>query len=88
MTPEEQDLFSRLKEQEVTLPEATWEQCRLWLRKRDWNINVLADYPRGEVKFSVRRGFERIEVSGQSDLEVMARAILEIAHRDRIHSAS
>ncbi len=48
---------------------------------REWKINVLSDYPRGEVKFTVRRGFERIEIVGFSDLEVMGKAITEIVHR-------
>ena len=80
MTEDEKKIFSTLEEKGVSI-EPSWEACREWLRSREWKVNVLSDYPRGEVKFTVRRGFERIETSGFSDLEVMGRAITEIVHR-------
>lgn len=81
MTEEEKKLFEELKAKGVHLEVLSWENCRKWLNEHDWKINVLSDYPRGEVKFTVRHGFERIEISGMSDLEVMAKAILQIVHR-------
>ncbi len=80
----EKDLFGDLQKKGIFFENPSWESLRNWLSSHDWKINVLSDYPRGEIKFTVRKGFERIEVSGQSDLEVMARAILEIIHRDSI----
>ncbi|HLG19970.1 MAG TPA: hypothetical protein VI895_09195 [Bdellovibrionota bacterium] len=77
-------MFDHLREKGVTFDAPSWEGCRTWLNEHDWKINVLSDYPRGEIKFTVRKGFERIEISGRSDLEVMARAILEILRRNEI----
>lgn len=74
-------LFAQAKSQDIMLPAPTWEHCREWLSAKDWKINVLSDYPQGDVKFTVRRGFERIELMGKSDLEVMLKAILEIKRR-------
>ena len=84
MTEEEKNLFNEIEKRGVNVTEPTWEKCRSWLNQHDCKINVLSDYPKGEIKFTVRRGFERIEISGHSDLEVMARAILEITHREMI----
>ena len=81
LKPNEIKIFETLNEKGVALVPATWETCRNWLREREWKINVLSDYPRGEVKFTVRRGFERIELVGFSDMEVMGKAIVEIVHR-------
>lgn len=86
MTETEKSLFEELKEKGVDIPSPSWEKCRTWLNEHEWKINVLSDYPRGEIKFTVRKGFERIELSGESDLEVMARAILEITHRTSIEA--
>ncbi|MEZ4704429.1 MAG: hypothetical protein R3A11_04445 [Bdellovibrionota bacterium] len=85
MTTQEQEIFSQLVSEGVELGEVSWENCRKWLKQQDWKINVLSDYPQDEVKFTVRRGFERIEVYGKSDLEAFGKAIAEIAKRKRIH---
>lgn len=84
MTENERVLFERART--AGLQEPTWEACRRWLDQREWKINVLSDYPRGEVKFTVRKGFERIEIMGTSDLDVMLRAILEIDRRAKIEA--
>jgi len=81
MNQNEQTVFAGLAEKGVKFETPTWEACREWMRVREWKINVLSDYPRGEIKFTVRRGFERIEIIGFSDLEVMGKAITEIVHR-------
>jgi len=81
MTENEKNIFDKLIEVNPAFESPTWEICRQWLAEREWKINVLSDYPRGEVKFTVRRGFERIEIVGFSDLEVMGKAISEIIHR-------
>ena len=82
MNESERTLFEEFQNQGINLGgEPTWENCRKWLWEREWRINVLSDYPRDEVKFTVRRGFERIEFMGRSDLEVMAKAILEVNRR-------
>lgn len=88
MNEAEQRLFGELREQGIKLASPSWESCREWLNANEWKINSLSDYPRGEVKFAVRRGFERIEVSGTSDLEVMAKAMLEIHRRASIDSGT
>ena len=85
MSETEKVLFEKLEEQGVTIAEPSWESCRQWLRDHDWKINVLSDYPGGEIKFTVRKGFERIEISGLSDLEVMGKAISEIQRRALIN---
>jgi hypothetical protein len=85
MTDAEKGLFEQLKEKGVRFEIPSWETCRDWLNQNEWKINVLSDYPRGEVKLTVRHGFERLEVHGMSDLEVMAKAILEITHRKSVH---
>jgi hypothetical protein len=81
MNQNEQIIFANLAEKGVKFESPTWESCRKWMSDREWKINVLSDYPRGEVKFTVRRGFERIEIIGFSDLEVIGKAITEIVHR-------
>lgn len=81
MNSNENQIFNTLKSKGVVIETPSWESCRQWLREREWKINVLSDYPRGEIKFTVRRGFERIELVGFSDLEVMGKAITEIVHR-------
>ena len=81
----EQRKMAELETAGVVLGEPTWETCREWLKARDWKINVLSDYPGGEVRLTVRHGFERIEVTGKSDLDAMAGAILEISRRERVH---
>jgi len=86
MNDEEKALFSQLRERGIPIENPTWEACRSWLNEKEWKINVLSDYPRGEIKFTIRNGFERIELSGRSDLEVMAKAILEITRRAQLHS--
>jgi hypothetical protein len=88
MTDAEKQLFAALAEQGVRFEVPTWEACRAWLAGNDWKINVLSDYPGGEVKFTVRHGFERIEVMGRSDLEVMAKAIAEIVRRSKTGPSS
>lgn len=82
MNETENALYARAQPLGIAAP--TWEAGRAWLNAREWKINVLSDYPRGEVKFTVRRGFERIEIMGLSDLEVMLKAVLEIHRRDQI----
>ena len=84
MNDSEKRIFESLSSKGVEFDKLSWESCRHWLHIREWKINVLSDYPKGEVKFTVRRGFERIEVSGFSDLEVMGKAISEIVHRHGI----
>ncbi|MCB0308464.1 MAG: hypothetical protein KDD48_03760 [Bdellovibrionales bacterium] len=84
MNKTESTLFETIKNKELDIQEPTWEACRKWLSDHDWKVNVLSDYPQGEVKFTVRKGFERIEMMGQSDLEVLFKAILEIHRRDVI----
>lgn len=84
MTQEETSLLNHLQETGVQLSPVTWETCRNWLTEAGWKINVLSDYPQGEIKFTVRKGFERIELSGHSDLEVMLKAISEIKRRSSI----
>ena len=86
MNQNEQTIFAQLATIGVLFENPSWEQCRRWMNDREWKINVLSDYPRGEVKFTVRRGFERIELMGFSDLEVMGKAIAEIVHRHGIES--
>lgn len=86
MTKQETQLAEEIQAQGVNLPKTDWESCRAWLNANEWKINVLSDYPQGEVKFTIRRGFERIELSGHSDLEVMLKAILEIKRRDSFNS--
>ncbi|MCC7460085.1 MAG: hypothetical protein IT286_02170 [Proteobacteria bacterium] len=81
MTENEKLVFANLSEKGVKFDSPSWEVCREWMRVREWKINVLSDYPRGEIKFTVRRGFERIEIIGFSDLEVIGKAITEIIHR-------
>lgn len=81
MNETEKKIFENLAAKGVQFESPSWENCRKWMRDREWVINVLSDYPRGEVKFTVRRGFERIEIMGFSDLEVIGKAITEIIHR-------
>lgn len=81
MNDNEKQIFEILASKGVRFENPTWELCRKWMSDREWKINVLADYPRGEVKFTIRRGFERIEIIGFSDLEVLGKAITEIVHR-------
>jgi hypothetical protein len=81
MTENEKLIFTTLAEKGIKFEVPTWEICRKWMSDREWKINVLSDYPKGEIKFTVRRGFERIELVGYSDLEVMGKAITEIVHR-------
>lgn len=81
MNESEKRIFETLRTKGAFFETPSWETCRTWLREREWKINVLSDYPRGEIKFTVRRGFERIELVGFSDLEVMGKAITEIIHR-------
>lgn len=82
MTEVENQLFEQAKKQGIELSTPTWESCRAWLAQQEWKINVLSDYPKNEIKLAVRRGFERIEIMGHSDLEVILRAIMEIHRRD------
>jgi len=84
MTEQEQNVFHQISGSSVDLKEPTWEKCRSWLKNHDWKVNVLSDYPGGEIRFTVRQGFQRIEVMGKSDLEVMGKAILEISRREKI----
>ena len=86
MNQSEQTLFANLAEKGLKFETPSWEVCRKWMSEREWKINVLSDYPRGEIKFTVRRGFERIELIGFSDLEVMGKAITEIIHRHGIEA--
>jgi hypothetical protein len=78
-------LFEQLREKGVAMDSPSWESCRRWLNEHDWKINVLSDYPKGEIRFTIRHGFERIELSGRSDLEVMAKAILEVVRRNEVN---
>ena len=81
MNDTEKKIFESLAIKGVRFETPSWEVCRKWMNDREWKINVLSDYPRGEIKFTVRRGFERIELVGFSDLEVIGKAITEIVHR-------
>ncbi len=88
MTSAEETLLGELRAKGIEFSPFTWESCRNWLTANEWKINVLSDYPGGEIKFTVRRGFERIELTGRSDLEVMAKAILEIKRRDQFQGST
>ena len=81
MNDTEKQIFAALAEKGLKFENPSWEVCRKWMMDREWKINVLADYPRDEIKFTIRRGFEHIEIAGFSDLEVLAKAITEIVHR-------